>query len=218
MLYDEVPAYLGALLLHPNRRLHYIKNNWKKSWVKDLQPKVKAFWEEHYKDHVPPIEEEMGDDIESKFALWNRNQKSLVQSKDEYSSFISSGCVRIKGPAYKWWLQPEQQSTYPNLARMAVDLLSIPSMSAEPERVFSGARRTISWERMRLGSRVIEHTECLKSFQRIRVQRDGNYIEELRALTARISAGGLTDVQEGDTEIHSESDGSIDSLAASSVA
>ena len=49
---------------------------------------------------------------------------------------------------------------------MAIDILSIPAMSAEPKRVFSGARRTVSWERMKLGSESIEKTECLKSWIR----------------------------------------------------
>jgi hypothetical protein len=34
---------------------------------------------------------------------------------------------------------------------IALDILSIPAMSDEPERVFSGARRTISWENDILG-------------------------------------------------------------------
>ena len=45
---------------------------------------------------------------------------------------------------------------------MAIDILSIPAMSDEPERVFSGARRTISWERARLGAEMVEKVECLK--------------------------------------------------------
>ena len=47
---------------------------------------------------------------------------------------------------------------------MAIDILSIPAMSDEPERVFSGTRRTISWERMRLGPSTVERTQCLKSW------------------------------------------------------
>jgi hypothetical protein len=52
---------------------------------------------------------------------------------------------------------------YPNLSRMAVDILSIPAMSAEPERLFSGAKITITDRRNRLGSDMIEALECLKS-------------------------------------------------------
>ena len=34
-----------------------------------------------------------------------------------------------------WWLEEGQQQAYPNLARMAVNVLSIPAMSDEPERL-----------------------------------------------------------------------------------
>ena len=37
-------------------------------------------------------------------------------------------------------------------------------MSAEADRVFSGARRTISWERASLSARTIERLECLKNW------------------------------------------------------
>ena len=56
---------------------------------------------------------------------------------------------------------------------MAIDILSIPAMSAESERVFSGARCTISWERSRLGAVVVEQTECLKSWIREVVKSGG---------------------------------------------
>ena len=78
---------------------------------------------------------------------------------------------------------------------MAIDILSIPSMSAEVERVFSGARRTISWERMRLGSERIENNECLKSFIRIRMKQDDEFIKELRKLTSRITGVVPSDVK-----------------------
>lgn len=42
-------------------------------------------------------------------------------------------------------------------------------MSAEAERVFSGARRTISWERMQLGEDTVEIIECLKHWKRNKV-------------------------------------------------
>lgn len=42
-------------------------------------------------------------------------------------------------------------------------------MSAEAERVFSGARRTITWDRASLGASTVEMTECLKSWIRSRL-------------------------------------------------
>ena len=49
---------------------------------------------------------------------------------------------------------------------MAIDILSIPAMSDEPERVFSGGRRIISWERAQLGAETIEKVECMKHWKR----------------------------------------------------
>jgi hypothetical protein len=47
---------------------------------------------------------------------------------------------------------------------MALDILSIPLMSAEPERLFSSAKVTISERRTNLGIESIEAIECLKSW------------------------------------------------------
>lgn len=47
---------------------------------------------------------------------------------------------------------------------MALDVLSILAMSVEPERLFSGAKITITDRRNRLGIESIEAAECLKSW------------------------------------------------------
>ena len=55
-------------------------------------------------------------------------------------------------------------------------------MSAEAESVFSGARRTISWERASLSARTIERLECLKSWLKSKLShgvfltKEGNII------------------------------------------
>ncbi|KAK9481571.1 hypothetical protein V1527DRAFT_499663 [Lipomyces starkeyi] len=46
------------------------------------------------------------------------------------------------------------------------------------KRVFSGARRTISWDRARLGAANIEHTECLKSWLRSNITAGIGIIHE----------------------------------------
>jgi asparagine synthetase A len=54
---------------------------------------------------------------------------------------------------------------------MAMDILSIPAMSDEPKRVFSGARRTVSWERAQMEPKTIEMVECLKHWKRSGILR-----------------------------------------------
>lgn len=67
----------------------------------------------------------------------------------------------------------QQHSLITELSKaMAMDILSIPAMSAESERVFSGARRTVSCERASLGPPRIEQNEYLKSWQINGIMKD----------------------------------------------
>jgi hypothetical protein len=44
---------------------------------------------------------------------------------------------------------------------MAINILSIAPSSAEPEQQFSGARRTQSWDRLRLSPENLQRLECM---------------------------------------------------------
>ena len=83
-----------------------------------------------------------------------------------------------RGRAKNWYAEPtrlepcrtrafgRQRQRWPRLLYMAINILSIPAMSDEPERVFSGARRTISWERGQMEPETLKMTECLKHWKR----------------------------------------------------
>jgi hypothetical protein len=64
-------------------------------------------------------------------------------------------------------MEQAQRITYPNLGKMALDMLSIPAMSAAPERterLFSGAGMTITERRNRLGNRLNRGTRVRLSW------------------------------------------------------
>ena len=68
--------------------------------------------------------------------------------------------------AVSFWVSRLAEPQWRDLARMALDYLTIPAMSAEPERVFSGAKITLSDRRCRMGDDALEALECLQSWQR----------------------------------------------------
>jgi hypothetical protein len=74
--------------------------------------------------------------------------------------------------ACSWWLEERQQRLYPNLSKMALDILTISVMSAVPERLFSSANITISDRRNRLHSDTTEAIECLKSWRKLKGSND----------------------------------------------
>jgi hypothetical protein len=63
-----------------------------------------------------------------------------------------------------WWIKEIQENPrrFPILGRMALDLFSCPAMSAECERVFSSAKRTITVDRNNLSSKMIRANELQK--------------------------------------------------------
>jgi hypothetical protein len=162
---EAVSIYAAALILHPSRRLSYIKKNWKKEWQKPAFTGVKKLWEEYSNREV---REDFKSPSDSELDDYDKLIKKLevidVNTMDEYEAYTHEKAIIIRTSALTWWLSPERCTAYPRLSQMAIDVLSIPAMSDEPERVFSGARRTISWDRARLGVSTIERTQCLKSW------------------------------------------------------
>lgn len=86
---------------------------------------------------------------------------------DELTHYLSQPRIKIHDPR-AWWIETTQQSTYQNLSKLALDLLSIPAMSAEPEKLFSATKLTISDQRNQLGVKMIEALACLKSWYKLK--------------------------------------------------
>jgi hypothetical protein len=67
---------------------------------------------------------------------------------------------------------------------MALDLLSIPAMSAEVERLFSSCKITITDRRNQIGIDSVEAIECLKSWMRKNnINFVDNEVEDLVSLS-----------------------------------
>jgi len=178
---DQSPYYTVALILHPNRRTKYITANWKKTWQEPAFKRVKDLWV-IYRDKYEYLDsydqssidhEETQDLDEFDLVARDLGRYTRPQSQDEYDDYVAGDPYDIgKLSALQWWCQEVQRKRWPKLSLMAIDILSIPAMSDEPERVFSGARRTISWERARLTSEMVEKVECLKHWKRSKITNE----------------------------------------------
>ena len=106
----------------------------------------------------------------NKFSEWKYTLYEKVptsQYTDEYTRYCEAPPHHDFEDVRDWWLAPEQQATYPNLSKMALNLLSIPAMSAAPERLFSSCKITLTDRRNKLSVRVIEALECLRSWYQV---------------------------------------------------
>ena len=87
-------------------------------------------------------------------------------NNNKFKRFINIPLCRITGSLLDWWCREEQRLKYLRLHQIAIDILSIPPMSDDAERVFLGARRTVSWDRAHLGVANIEKTEYMGNWNK----------------------------------------------------
>ena len=165
-LTDRSSVYITALVLCPQWKWTYFKSNWPAEWVDPAQEAVQDFWNNQYKPITNATANQEPATVQNHFLKWRADRKgSQGLQQDEYQQYLHSPIVEVsETDPRSWWLEPTQRKQYPSLSLMALDILSIPAMSAEPERLFSGAKDTISDRRNSLGIRSVEATECLKSW------------------------------------------------------
>jgi hypothetical protein len=169
---DKSPIYATALLLHPEKRRRYIDRHWEEDWRESAVAAARQYWAK-YKDR--PVTSTPAAELGEKqreLTTYERLKQSMSVldgpgDEDEFEKFINAPPRHIttKTPL-EWWCREEQRFEYPHLHQMAIEVLSVPAMSDDPERVFSCTRRTISWDRARLSAETIEKLECLSNWVR----------------------------------------------------
>ncbi|KAH7461718.1 hypothetical protein FOMA001_g18848 [Fusarium oxysporum f. sp. matthiolae] len=177
---EDIPVYAAALLLDPSKRKSYIEECWPKEWHEGAFAAARSLWKEEYNYDVeihlpeqslavPALSKRKKDTMLSKMRLEVRNKTmARARGKDDFDSFISEAPIALAEDTtpLQWWCSEDVRTAYPRLSRMAIDILSVPAESAEPERTFSGARRTARWDRLRLLIESIEKIECIGNWLR----------------------------------------------------
>ena len=100
-----------------------------------------------------------------KYTLYEKVPTS--QYMDEYTRYYEAPPHHDFKDVRDQWLAPKQQAIYPNLSKMALNLLSIPVMSVAPKRLFSSCKITITNRRNKLLVKVIKALECLRSWYQV---------------------------------------------------
>jgi hypothetical protein len=177
------PFYLAARVFNPQCRTTFLDDN--DDGEKELFI-VRHLWN-RYRDKTPlPSSSSTSHDIQSEEAsekemsAFQRLRKKRVekatrpQSQDEFETYIKDPPTRLnpddlpprtkRKTSLHWWCEANQRSRFPRLSSLAIEILSIPGMSDKPERVFSGSRRRVPWDRTTTSSRTLEACECTKDW------------------------------------------------------
>lgn len=81
---------------------------------------------------------------------------------DQLAQYLSEPPVGDLGLLEYWRIRERQ---WPQLAKMAYDMMSIPAMSSECERVFSSVSRRATKDTTRLTGRMLSTQECVKNWK-----------------------------------------------------
>ena len=169
---NESPAYYASTALHPALKWGFFEDKWngisngveESTWVIHARREVEDMWTRIYdlstdEDSIELDDEPIGDDFEDFLKI---QTPQLGEKSDFYISYCKADRINECKSPLQYWIQ--QESMHPQLSRFAFDMLSIPAMSTECERVFSSAKLLISDTRNRLGDDIIEVSECMKSW------------------------------------------------------
>jgi hypothetical protein len=188
---DEAPVYAAALLLDPSKRIAYMKQNWIEAWIEPSIAGATTIWERDYKTVLPEALVAIPNSMPPPpiASIRPRNELDRLLSEiavktaisddaDDFVAFITAPPIKISCTPLEWWCRSDQRSRYPRLHQMAIAVLSIPAESSEPERTFSGARRTCTWDRLSITCEKIEVIESI-----------GNWLKQ--GLIKPVSANGM---------------------------
>jgi hypothetical protein len=155
-------------------------------WLQDAKSIVQALWDRSYRDLDIPRQSprpSRGRDDEhgpprkkprlSTFAEYQESHR-IKQSAgfsqdqgghdDEYArwqSYVRPGDPDVRDPIAYWI---SNQDEYPKLSRMALDVMTVPAMSAECERLFSAVGLMVTPLRTRLDASTIGTIQSLRSW------------------------------------------------------
>ena len=113
------------------------------------------------------------------FATQKKRYQLVPSVKDKYKRYYTANYT-YKVNLRTWQLKTTQQVNYPNLSKLALDILLILAMLANPKRLFSSAKLLITNLRNKLGIDITKAFKCLKSQYKIKGQiGEFKYLEEV---------------------------------------
>lgn len=169
-LIDESPAYYAAQILDPHNKWAWLTQEWggsttKAPWLAAGKEKVRTLWMEDYKSTTPSMQEqstELHPEAFSRAREFKRIKLGHTPVTDEYEAYLATDRESPDGrdAAITFWnLRYHSQ---PALALFALDMLAIPCMADDCERLFSGTGLMITSRRSRLLPDIIEASELLR--------------------------------------------------------
>ncbi len=173
---DASGAYYAAAILDPEVKWGWFDEHWgqhseKAAWIAPTRALVQELWNEEYSKlpqstTSPRSYRRAAVDLSHPFAALQSHKRVRLSSPEPAINGYQQWCntPRESGDPLRYWNHIYETGKAPAMAQFALDMLAIPAMSDECERVFSSAKLLISDRRNRLKIDAIEANECLRNW------------------------------------------------------
>ena len=177
-------AYVGATVLNPMHKWQWFNLRWCTPILAAALTRGKAnlrqLWESSYTEAYtarPPTPQNADPGEVNDFVAFlvrtTAETAERIAIIDELDDYLREPVLLLRNHrqanefrALAWWIEPTQQARYLKLCKMAFDLLTMPAMSAEIERLFSECSLALSTQRLSISQETLELLMCLRLWRR----------------------------------------------------
>ena len=166
---EQHSLYAAATLLNPQAKFAYFHRNWvdeeMRFWIPWVHDSCRQHWELHYRprsaaNQPPGLDGNLYGNVDA-------------QPPDEFDSYLSE-LPELSTPGatfnvIQWW--KTNATRFPTLSAYAFDVLSVPAMGRECERLLKGSGRAIEQGCVMNDDHIVEACECLRNWQGRSVQK-----------------------------------------------
>ena len=132
--------YIVAIVCDPRRNMAWIRWTFRdrRDWIEAVERIIKEFYQRYRNKSSHHIN--IDDDPAVTFASWSNQDETATRSARTYldrnfHDYLSLPTIAMNENPLSWWR--ERENKFSTWFEIAFDVLPIPAMSAEAERVFS---------------------------------------------------------------------------------
>ncbi|KDQ16888.1 hypothetical protein BOTBODRAFT_106379 [Botryobasidium botryosum FD-172 SS1] len=150
------------LVLHPTFKTDYMcHQEWPDSWIEQALMLIRQVWKANYapRAQVPASMSTTTELCSGGLYNFNRYRKekrvtATSDTIDQLEAYLTQDSFHVDDPL-AYWNEKCASSTWPELAQMALDYLTIPATSVDVEHAFSCGQQTVFLYWHSLSSRTI---------------------------------------------------------------
>ena len=182
-LTDDTIVYAAATVLNPHFKWSWLEAQWDTPALRLYLPttlaRIRQLWLTDYAEQSAapmqraPITPQTTRPTFRNFLHTSTRPIQRPLAHDELQTYLSQERLSFDTDeesdsfrALDWWTETTQRTRFPRLSQMAFDILTVPTMSAEMERIFSECSLALNHQRLSITQETLEQLICLRSWLR----------------------------------------------------